>query len=101
MKSEVKTPVIVAVAIVALIVLGYFLVKTMGGAGNLDQGQVQYTPGKPPWEETDPSKKGPGASPGSPSGGPPAGAPSAAPVTTPSGTQAAPPGMSAPTLGNK
>lgn len=33
------------------------------GAGNLDQGQVKYTPGVPPWQEKDPAKKGPGAAP--------------------------------------
>ena len=97
MKTEVKTPVLIGVVAVAVLVLGYFLFKTMSGAGNLDHGQVQYTPGKPPWEETDASKKGPGASPGAPGGG----AASAAPPTSPNGTASAPPGMTAPTLGNK
>ena len=30
------------------------------GTGNLDQGQVKYTPGVPPWQEKDPAKRGPG-----------------------------------------
>lgn len=98
MKAEVKTPVLVGVVVAAILVLSYFLLKTMGSAGNLDQGQVQYTPGKPPWEETDANRKGPGTSPG---GSPPSGAPSAAPATTPMGAAPAPPGMSAPEISSK
>jgi hypothetical protein len=100
MKTEVKTPVLIAVVAVAVLVLGYFLLKTMGSAGNLDQGQVQYTPGKPPWEETDANRKGLGASPGAP-GAAPVGAPSAAPPTAPNGSAPAPPGMTAPVIGAK
>jgi hypothetical protein len=101
MKAEVKTPVLVAVVVAGILVLSYFLLKTMGSAGNLDQGQVQYTPGKPPWEETDASKKGPGTSPGASSGAAPSGVPSAAPATTPTGAAPAPPGMSAPEISSK
>lgn len=101
MKTEVKTPVLVGVVVAAILVLGYFLLKTMGSAGNLDQGQVQYTPGKPPWEETDVNKKGPGASPGTSPGAAPGGVPSAAPATTPTGAAPAPPGMSAPIISSK
>jgi hypothetical protein len=60
MKQEIKTPFVVVVVVLVLCVVGYFGIKA-GGAGTLDQGQVKYTPGKPPWEETDPSKKGPGS----------------------------------------
>lgn len=98
MKGEVKTPVIIAVVAIAVVVLGYFLLKTMNGAGNLDQGQVQYTPGKPPWEETDASKKGTGASPGTPGQQPGS---ATTPPPAPNGSAPVPPGMSAPTLGNK
>lgn len=77
------------------------------GAGNLDQGQVKYTPGVPPWQEKDPAKKGPGG-PGSQTGAAPAAstpAPGSAPAGTPNGntTQAPPgglpPGMSEPKRG--
>lgn len=91
MKAEVKTPVLVAVVAVVVVVALFFGYRSIANAGNLDQGQVQYTPGKPPWEETDPNKKGPGASPagggfGAPSQSEPA--------------PNAPPGMGAPALGN-
>ncbi len=89
MKAEIKTPVLVAIVVVAVAVVGYFIVKSVSNAGNLDQGQVQYTPGKPPWEETDPNKKGPGGAPGG--GGP--GAP------PPPGMGGPPPGLTAPTVG--
>jgi len=73
MREEVKTPLIVAVIVVVVAVVAYFGWKTLSNAGNLDQGQVQYTPGKPPWEETDPNKRGPGGAPGNvPVAGPPA-----------------------------
>jgi len=51
MKTQVKTPVLVAVAVVLLGGIGYWGVKSMGSAGDLDQGQIKYTPGKPPWLE--------------------------------------------------
>jgi hypothetical protein len=92
MKQEVKTPLIVAIVALVVIAVGYFGFKTMSGAGGLDQGQVKYTPGKPPWEETDPSKKGPG--------GPPPVVPSAPPQTATMSTDPIPPGMSAPTVNN-
>ena len=87
MNQQVKLPMIV-VAVIALVALVVVLGSKAMSAGDLDQGQVQYTPGKPPWMETDPNKKGPGGAPGG--GGP--GAP-----PPPGG---GPPGMSAPTLGN-
>lgn len=87
MKEQAKLPVIV-VAVVAIVgALIFFGSKAMS-AGDLDQGQVKYTPGKPPWQETDSDKKGPGGAPG---GGGPGGPP------PPSG---GPPGMTAPALGN-
>lgn len=96
MKKEVKTPLLVVIAVVAVAVLIYLGAKLIGSTGDLDQGQVKYTPGRPPWEETDPSKKGPGGPPGG--GGP--GAPKGAgaqqlPPGTPQGIPAGPP-----TLGN-
>jgi len=90
MKNEIKTPLIVVAAVAVLGVLAFFGTRAMS-VGDLDQGQVKYTPGKPPWLETDPSKKGPGASPG---GAPATGTPAA-------NTEShAPPGVGAPTLGN-
>lgn len=87
MKGEVKTPIIVVAVIAVVALIGFFASKAMG-AGDLDQGQVKYTPGKPPWQENDPSKRGPGASPGA------GAAPAAASDTH------APAGMGAPTLGS-
>jgi len=83
MKAQAKVPVII-VAIVAIVAAVIYFGSKAFTAGDLDQGQVKYTPGKPPWEETDPSKKGPGASPGGANPGAPA-----------------PPGMTAPMLGGK
>ncbi|MFN3683464.1 MAG: hypothetical protein ACK41F_05955 [Fimbriimonadaceae bacterium] len=72
MREEVKTPLIVAVIAIVVAVVAYFGWKTLSTAGNLDQGQVRYTPGKPPWEEADPSKRGPGGAPTNvPVAGPP------------------------------
>lgn len=89
MKEQVKLPLLVAVIVIAVGIFGYFGMKAMS-AGDLDQGQVKYTPGKPPWMESDPSKRGPGS-------GPP-------PVQTsqpnPGMAGGPPPGMSAPVLGN-
>lgn len=71
------------------------------GVGNLDQGQVKYTPGVPPWQEKDPNKKGPGGSPSG--GGPGAGSPAAPAQNSQNSTQAppggGPPGMTAPERG--
>lgn len=82
MKAEIKTPIIVVAIIAVIAVVIYVGMKTVGSSGDLDQGQVKYTPGKPPWLETDPSKKGPGGAPGgggpgapAPAGGPPVGPP--------------------------
>lgn len=76
------------------------------GVGNLDQGQVKYTPGVPPWQEKDPSKKGPGAAPGGGGpggGGPGAGGPAAPAQNSQNSAQAppggGPPGMTAPERG--
>lgn len=71
MKDEVKTPVLVVLAVVVLGLVVFFAIKAFN-AGNLDQGQVQYTPGVPPWEEKDPNKRGPGAAPPSSQPGAPA-----------------------------
>lgn len=72
MKEEIKAPALIAVAVVVLAVVIWFGYKSVSNSGNLDQGQIKYTPGVPPWKETDPSKKGPvntGAP--MPDGGPP------------------------------
>jgi hypothetical protein len=100
MKAEIKTPVLVAIAVVVVAVAAFFLLNAIGNAGNLDQGQVQYTPGKPPWEETDPNKKGPGGAPGG--GGPGAGKSQPVqgqPYGTQPGAGGPPPGMTAPQIG--
>lgn len=72
MNDKIKTPALITLAVVVVGAIAYFGFNTINNTGNLDQGQVKYTPGKPPWEETDPSKRGPGGTPGA--GGPPAGA---------------------------
>jgi hypothetical protein len=82
MKQQVQVPLLVAVAVGVVALFVFFGMKAMS-AGDLDQGQVKYTPGKPPWAETDPSKKGPGDRP---------------PQAAPPGN--APPGVGAPALGN-
>jgi len=94
MKSELKTPILATVVILAVAVLGYYIFNSVNNAGNLDTGQVKYTPGKPPWEETDPNKQGPGGAPGG--GGP--GAPAQTPTQAPP-PPGAPPGLGAPNLG--
>lgn len=55
MKDQVKAPVIVVVVVAVVALLFFFGSKAMS-VGDLDQGQVKYTPGKPPWE--DPLQKG-------------------------------------------
>jgi len=62
MKVEIKTPVIVVAVIAVLGLVVFFGMKSMGDSGSLDHGQIKYTPGKPPWMETDASKKGPASS---------------------------------------
>ncbi|HEY0866150.1 MAG TPA: hypothetical protein VGE01_02155 [Fimbriimonas sp.] len=94
MKEEVKTPLIIAAVALLVIVVAYFGFKTVSSAGSLDQGQIEYTPGKPPWEETDPAKRGPGGAPGGGGFGAPQGG--QAP-----GAGGPPPGMPPPTLGNQ
>jgi len=70
MKQELKTPVLIGVVAVIVVFALYFGFKSANNIGNLDNGQVKYTPGVPPWEEKDPSKRLTGNSPsGSPSGG--------------------------------
>ena len=91
MKEQAKLPLVIAAVVVIVAGLWFFGTKAMS-AGDLDQGQVKYTPGKPPWMETDPSKKGPGGAPGG--GGP--GVPSQGAPPPPGG---GPPGMGAPTRG--
>ncbi len=92
MKAEVKTPVLIAIVTLVVVVLGFFIFKGVSNAGNLDQGQVKYTPGKLPSAESDPSKQGPGGPP--PAGGPPP--LSGQPVGGPGGP---PPGLGAPSRG--
>lgn len=50
MSERLKTPLIV-VAVIAVAALVAFLGTRAMSAGNLDQGQVKYTPGVPPWQE--------------------------------------------------
>lgn len=102
MKEQAKVPVIVIVVVLVAALLFYFGSKAFK-AGNLDQGQVNYTPGKPPWQETDPSKKGPGGPPGGGGFGntqqdtTQAGS---ATIVQEGGQQRAPAGMTPPTVGN-
>lgn len=95
MRDQVKTPIIVVAAILVIGVVVFFAMKAFN-AGNLDQGQVEYTPGVPPWLEKDPNKQGPGTTPGGQPGQQPAGAngqPQQAPMQ---------PGMPGPSaIGNK
>lgn len=75
MKDQVKAPLII-VAVVAIVGLLFFFGSKAMSAGDLDQGQVKYTPGKPPWE--DPLQKGGnnGRAPSSdPAAAPPGGGP--------------------------
>lgn len=81
MKEQLKTPLIVAVAVVAL-AFAVFMGMRFTNAGNLDQGQTNYTPGTPPWMEKDAAKQGPGGAPGG-------------------GTPGAPPGMGAPIVNSR
>ncbi|HWD38924.1 MAG TPA: hypothetical protein VG944_08760 [Fimbriimonas sp.] len=85
MNKELKTPMLVGVVAVVVVVLGFWMFKSISSVGNLDQGQVKYTPGVPPWKEADPSKRGPGTTVGGPAAGGPGG----------------PPGVSAPQVGGK
>jgi len=82
MKAQVKTPILIAVVVVLVGGVVYWGMKSIGEAGGLDHGQVQYTPGKPPWMETDPNKKGPGNGPPTSAPGAPAapGAQTGAPI---------------------
>ncbi len=59
MKTEVKSPAVVAAVIAFVLLLGYFGFRYMNSVGSLDHGQVSYTPGVPPWLEKDPTKRGP------------------------------------------
>lgn len=87
MKQEIKTPILIVVAVVAVIGLAVWGFSFVNNTGNLDQGQIKYTPGVPPWMENDPSKQGPGSAPG---GG---AQPSASPQGSP-GPGVAPPAVS-------
>jgi len=60
MKAQVKTPVVVVIVVAVLGLVVFFGMKSVGNAGGLDHGQIPYTPGVPPFKETDPTKKGPG-----------------------------------------
>jgi len=44
-------------AVFVCVVVAFFAIKSASGQGNLDQGQVKYDPGVPPWEEKDPAKQ--------------------------------------------
>ena len=73
MKQEIKTPVLIVIAVLVLAGVGYFIMQSVGNAGNLDHGQVKYNPGVPPFLEKDPTKRGPGGStPNAQPGAPPA-----------------------------
>jgi hypothetical protein len=79
MKAQVKGPILVVAVVAVVAVVVYVGMKSIGDAGSLDHGQIQYTPGKPPWLEKDPNKKGPGGAPGG--GGPGASSGQTAPIT--------------------
>lgn len=68
MKEQIKTPLLIAAIVVIVAIVGYFGYKSISSVGQLDNGQIKYTPGKPPWMESDASKRGPGGSPGVASG---------------------------------
>ena len=50
MNEKLKVPIVV-VAVVGVVVLLLVLGSKAMSAGDLDQGQIKYTPGVPPWEE--------------------------------------------------
>jgi hypothetical protein len=91
MKQEIKTPIIVVVATLVVGLVAWYGLGQVGNAGNLDQGQIKYTPGKPPWQESDPSKQGPGGAPGGGGFGATGQAPAAG---------GPPPGFTPPTVNN-
>lgn len=55
MKEQAKLPLVIVAAVAVVALLVYFGQKAMS-VGDLDTGQVKYTPGKPPWD--DPLRKG-------------------------------------------
>jgi len=63
MKAQVKTPVLIAVAVVLLGGIGYWGMQTISNTGSLDHGQIKYTPGKPPGFDADAKNQGRGAAP--------------------------------------
>lgn len=67
MKEELKTPLMVILAVIAVAAIAFYGFRTIGGAGGLDRGQIEYTPGVPPWMEESKAQQ--------PAGGPPTGAP--------------------------
>lgn len=62
MKSELKPPVFVAAIVALVVVLGFVIFKFAGSSGDLDQGQVKYTPGVPPWMDKEASASAKGTS---------------------------------------
>ncbi|CAN5568681.1 hypothetical protein BH11ARM1_BH11ARM1_08340 [soil metagenome] len=64
MKEQFKIPAIVVAGIALLVVVVIMGSRAMS-AGNLDTGQVKYTPGKPPWAE---GQAGTQNAPGTPAG---------------------------------
>jgi hypothetical protein len=101
MNDKLKITLISVAAVVALVV-AFVMIKGALTVGDLDRGQVQYTPGVPPWKEADANKRGPGAGPGSaqtqatPSG---AQSPAASTGTTPGSTPAGSSSPGAPPAG--
>jgi len=55
MKDQAKIPLMI-VAVIVLAGLLFFFGRKASSVGDLDQGQLKYTPGKPPWD--DPLRKG-------------------------------------------
>jgi len=49
MKAEVKPPVLIAIVVALVVAVGFLIFKFAGAGGGLDNGQVKYTPGVPPW----------------------------------------------------
>jgi hypothetical protein len=43
--------------VVVCVVVAFFAIRSAASVGNLDQGQVKYDPGVPPWEQKDPAKQ--------------------------------------------